>query len=400
MMWFIDSADPIADIRKGLVNDPIQAKTLATLMFPDSTLVSTGETSLAATTESDDDELFAGVYGRLAVLSGPALGTDLPSSIPDTTVRVRPSEVVTYLHADPTTALGVFARWENGELRRSFSATPVSIHEDNGLPFVFERGFWAGEHPLRYADGVPRDPQALPFHPQEFAEQATRDWLGFRFTRPLADTDTDPASIPVTGFLVRPKGYTPTPDDVRHHPAPIEPTPIDITGPARVMGDQPTSAPRSPHPGADVAPAGDTSHTGDTPSAAQEFDPPAPTPAPTPEWSWNAGTGITDPHRMDRQPADDLSDHGSSSVPDTTNAAPDDQPHSGSPSGGDPNTSERRYDETPGDQPQYEPVGGDQPHADQSPANPPHTDQPHSEHETTGSKIARWFGFGTHTPRR
>jgi hypothetical protein len=214
MLWFVNSSDPAAQIRQGLQHDPAAAGALAAALCPDMTTVPTGETTLTAAATPADDQLFVGVYGALAVVTSPVLATSTPSTLPEAWISALPAEVTIMLHTDPATSLGAFARWEAGELRRSFSANPVDILENNGLPFIFEGSFWAGEHPLVYAEGAQPDPQALPFHPQEFAEQAIREWLGFRFTTPLDSTDTDPATITVSGFAIRPKGYEPTEADV------------------------------------------------------------------------------------------------------------------------------------------------------------------------------------------
>ncbi|GAB90620.1 DUF6928 family protein, partial [Gordonia rhizosphera] len=140
-----------------------------------------------------------------------------PSALTRTIASIRPSAAATLLHTDPERSLGVFARWENGTLKRAFAAEPVTIIEDEGVPYPFERPFWAGERPLRYAEGVAPEPMALPFHPQEIAEQSNREWLGFRFTRPLADTDLDPTRIPVTAFAIHPADYVPGDEDRTRH---------------------------------------------------------------------------------------------------------------------------------------------------------------------------------------
>ena len=246
-VWFIDTPDATVRIREGLINSSDDAGRLIQSIYGDKVLVPAIETDLAtaaAMSESDPDSVvYAGSYGGLAVVVCSLFTTARPSTLTKTISAVRNSHVVTLLHTDPETALGAFARWEAGTLRRSFSADPVDIHEDEGLPFVFERPFWAGEHPIYYAPGTQPELMALPFHPQELAEQANRDWLGFRFTHPLADTDTDPATIPVTGFRVRPAGYVPTEDDlITTVPAPFQ-TPVPVT-PAGEPGPQDPGKPK------------------------------------------------------------------------------------------------------------------------------------------------------------
>lgn len=219
-VWFIDTPDATVRIREGLINSPDDARTLIQPIYGDKVLVPAVDTDLATATaavdaDSDPDSIvYVGSYGGLAVVVCPLFVTARPSTLTKTIMAVRTSHVVTLLHTDPGTALGAFARWEAGTLRRAFLANPVTIYEDEGIPFVFERPFWAGECPIYYAPGAQPELMALPFHPQELAEQANRDWLGFRFTHPLADTDTDPATIPVTGFRVHPAGYVAAADHV------------------------------------------------------------------------------------------------------------------------------------------------------------------------------------------
>lgn len=237
-VWFIDTPDATVRIREGLINSPDDAGRLIQPIYADNVLVPVIETNLAtaaATTTEPDPIVYVGSYGGLAVMVCPLFATDRPDTLTKTIMTVRNSHVVTLLHTDPETALGCFARWEAGVLRRSFSADPVDIHQDEGIPFVFERPFWAGEYPIYYAPGTQPELMALPFHPQELAEQANRDWLGFRFTHPLADTDIDPVTIPVTGFRVHPAGYVPTEADFAAPvPAPPEPfaeVPADLPPP-------------------------------------------------------------------------------------------------------------------------------------------------------------------------
>ncbi|MGW0455329.1 MULTISPECIES: DUF6928 family protein [Gordonia] len=225
-LWFIDTDTPVDVLRSGVTNDVDAAKKLASAIYGDSVLVPSVDTNLAAAMDSDDSQVYAGFYGPLTVVSCSLFATSKPSTLTRTVETIRTaasipeSAAAVLLYTEPESATGVFARWEGGTLRRSFAADPVSIIEDDGLPYPFEKPFWGGEHPLRYAPGVAPDPLALPFHPQQLAEQGNREWLGFRFTRPLAPSDLEPLTIPVTGFAIRPADYEPTEaDDERYREA-------------------------------------------------------------------------------------------------------------------------------------------------------------------------------------
>ena len=226
-LWFIDTPDPASQIREGLVNDVDDARALAQTIYGENVLVPFVDTDLATAAQTHDTHVYAGSFGGLSVVTCSLFATQRPSTLTRTVNALRASHRATLLHTDPEDSVGVFACWETGELRRSFSASPVDLYEDSGLPFIFEGPFWAGEHPLRYAPGVDPQPFALPFHPQHLAEESNRQWLGFRFTHPLAASDTDPARIPVTGFSIHPVGYEP--DDVdrdtyrRSHEPPPDP---------------------------------------------------------------------------------------------------------------------------------------------------------------------------------
>lgn len=221
-VWFIDSPDPAGDLRAAVrpsdgvprtPHDVGHARQLASAIYGDSVLVPVVDTDLASAAAARDNHVYAGFYGPLAVVSCSLFETITPSTLSRTLSAIRPSSVITLLYVEPETAFGAFARWEHGTLRRSFSADPVTIHEDEGLPFTFEGPFWGGEFPLSVTDGLGTAPMALPFHPGQLAEEANRSWLGFRYTHPLAPHDLDPADITVTCFSLHPAEYEPTDED-------------------------------------------------------------------------------------------------------------------------------------------------------------------------------------------
>ncbi|GAB84890.1 hypothetical protein RVF83_11445 [Gordonia rubripertincta] len=219
-VWFIDSPAPADELRtvvRAPAHDHQHAQQLASKIYGDSVLVPLVDTDLATAAAAKDHHVYAGFYGSLAVISCSLFETATPSMLTRTLTAIRPSAVTTLLYTEPETSFGAFARWESGSLRRSFSADPVTIHEDDGLPFTFEKPFWGGEFPLTYAEGVPNQGMALPFHPAQLAEEANRSWLGFRYTHPLAPTDLDPADITVTCFALHPAEYEPTADDFENY---------------------------------------------------------------------------------------------------------------------------------------------------------------------------------------
>ena len=213
MLWFVASDDPIADLRFGVRNDPESAAQLAQTVVGDSVLIARGETTLDRAAAGADDEIAVGAFGRIAVVTGGPVATDHPSELPESILRARPARLIHLVVTDIERSFGAFATWEEGTLRRSFASTPVDIAENIGLPYIFEREFWAGERPLRYSEGAMPDPQALPFHPTEFADHASTLWVGLRLTPPFTPDVVSPEQIPLSRFAVRPPGHQPTADD-------------------------------------------------------------------------------------------------------------------------------------------------------------------------------------------
>ncbi len=239
MLWLIDGDDVIAALRSGVVDDRDSATALAHKLFPDNILVPLGESQLDLAASCTGDEVFVGVFGRVAVIAGATLATTAPTQLPEVVLQAHPADTAYLIHTDVDTSVGVFAQWDNGTLRRSFAANPVEIYENLGLPFGFEHGFWAGEHPLHYAEGVPRDPQALPFHPIEFADHAAREWLGMRLTRPWDDCDIAPDRISLSGFAIRPADHQPVGPEIAGPPT----SPEEFLPPEQVE-DAPTPTAR------------------------------------------------------------------------------------------------------------------------------------------------------------
>lgn len=210
-IWYVDAPDPISVLRESSSSEWDAATALAGSLFPDRTAVPTQQAPIAKSAGVGPDEVFIGSYPGVTVVCSDRLAVASPMALSEYWSRPLASERTYLIATDPDTAWGAFAYWERGSLRRSFSATPIYIYEDIGLPLVWERPFWAGEHPLVYPPGVLPDPQSLPFHPQEFAEAANADWLGFRYTGAPRGDEFDPNSLPVCGFTMYEPGQAPTP---------------------------------------------------------------------------------------------------------------------------------------------------------------------------------------------
>lgn len=212
-IWYVDAPDPISVLRTS-EPDPDAARTLVGRLYPGMIVIPRGRGSLAESAGVSAGDVFVGSYPGVTVVCSADVAVHHPSTILETWTRAIASERIYLVVSDPPSAWGAFASWERGILQRSFSATPVHIHEDLGLPFVWERPFWAGEFPLRYPVEVLPDPQSLPFHPRQFAEAANATWLGHRYTGDPEEGELDATAIEVCGFAVYREDADP-PESVR-----------------------------------------------------------------------------------------------------------------------------------------------------------------------------------------
>lgn len=288
-LWFSDSGDPAADVRAAaerarteapdsatadhyaaavasLVrryqaphptdwHTPTEAGTQTSDSANDYAIEQLGPVDLATAAGPAHNQFAIGVFGQTIVIAATPLGRGTPSELPSPFLSLIPADNTYLIASVPADSRGTFAHFSNGTLSRSFVANPVDIIENTGLPETFEQPFWAGEHPLQYAPGVSPSPQALPFHPQEFAEGANRAWLGFRYTHPLLASDTDPIQVPVFAYQLV--------------PLPAEEPPITAPGPdsgpdsgtgsdsGTPPQTQPNDAPAQSHSGNPAHPDGD-----------------------------------------------------------------------------------------------------------------------------------------------
>lgn len=201
-IWYVDATEP-ASVLRDAEPDRDAARDLVGQLHPGLEVSYLGDEPLTDAAKPEAGEVIAGWYpGVVVVRTGESL-PPVPSSLVEHWIHPTGFRHTFLCSSSPVTkagSWGAFAHWDHGELKRSFSATPVHIIEDLGLPQVWERPFWAGEHPVRPSLDVLPDPQTLPFNPGEFAEAAPRGWLG---------DDLDPASITVSRFAVHPTGQVP-----------------------------------------------------------------------------------------------------------------------------------------------------------------------------------------------
>ncbi|OYD68393.1 DUF6928 family protein [Rhodococcus sp. OK302] len=256
-IWFIDSSDARAELSTYPQPDQSAALATAKRLYPGKDFESLGPHPLSTAATVQPGYVFVGVYQNISVVCSTELSSVLPSELPATWLLSPHAPRTLLVSSVPGRAQGSFALWEDGQLRRSFSALPIDIVENIGIPETWELPYWAGEHPLRYPPGVLPDPQSLPFHPQQFAEAANAEWLGFRYTGTPHDDDLDKTQILLWGFKIHQKVEAPkitlelvAPKAKLELAAPkVEPEPktVSIPEPAPAPEPEPTPEP-TPEP--------------------------------------------------------------------------------------------------------------------------------------------------------
>jgi hypothetical protein len=208
-IWYVDAPDPVSVLRARPAPDADAAHALVRQLHPETTAVPLPSSSLDLSAAPGEREVFVGTYPGVTVICSRHLARKRPSTIDGSWTRPLASEHTYLVCSEDGVPWGSFAHWERGELRRSFSATTSLIHENSGLPLVWERSYWAGEHPPpRSFDGFP-DPLSLPFHPGEFSDAANLQWLGFGHASD--DGELSAADLTVCGFTLYASGEEPPP---------------------------------------------------------------------------------------------------------------------------------------------------------------------------------------------
>ncbi|WP_405488719.1 DUF6928 family protein [Nocardia sp. NBC_00511] len=209
-LWYVDDPDPVAVLRAHPGPDPDAAFALARQLNPDRDVVPAASGTMKVWAGPDPESVYIGCYPGVTVLCSTQAALPRPTKLPELLVRPLASEHTFLVSYDLSLGWGAFAEWERGEFRRSFSATRVNILEDEGMPRVWERPYWAGDHPIELVPGELPDPQMLPFDPPDFADAANQVWLGFRYHGPAsAEKPLAAEEIEVCGFSLFPKGEAP-----------------------------------------------------------------------------------------------------------------------------------------------------------------------------------------------
>ncbi|MFE2993797.1 DUF6928 family protein [Nocardia sp. NPDC059246] len=208
-LWYVDAPDPVAVLRAHPGPDPDAAFALAKQLNPDRDVVPAASGTMKVWAGPDPESIYIGCYPGVTVVCSAQAALPRPTRLPELLVRPLASEQTYLISYDLSLGWGAFAHWERGEFRRSFSATRVNILEDEGMPRVWERPYWAGDHPIHLVPGELPDPQLLPFDPPDFADAANQEWLGFRYRGRDPEQALTADGIEVCGFSLFPRGEAP-----------------------------------------------------------------------------------------------------------------------------------------------------------------------------------------------
>ncbi|GAA0904335.1 DUF6928 family protein [Virgisporangium aurantiacum] len=184
--------------------DQAEAEELVREVHPGYDVTPIGDGTLLHNTDPPDDITYATVLAGAELLCDGRLVLDRPSHLPEH-LRTAGAGRRIIMHGMHSVADWLcFAVWEDGTLVRSLSLSPDSgIIENIGEPFVFERPYWAGEHPVEPEHGWPdEEPYPLPFHPLELGEDALRGLFGFIIEGHPRPDDVDAEATHVHGFRV------------------------------------------------------------------------------------------------------------------------------------------------------------------------------------------------------
>ncbi|MFF2552846.1 DUF6928 family protein [Nocardia sp. NPDC058058] len=229
-LWYVDASDPVGVLRAHPGPDPEAAFALARQLNPDRDVVPAASGTMKVWAGPDPESIYIGCYPGVTVVCSTQAALPRPTKLPELLVRPLASEHTYLVSYDLSLGWGAFAEWERGEFRRSFSASRVNILEDEGMPRVWERPYWAGEHPIELEPGELADPQLLPFDPPDFADAANQEWLGFRYRGKFSEDALTPDLIEVCGFSLFPKGQAPAVDE------PAEPVAVERNGKRGLFG--------------------------------------------------------------------------------------------------------------------------------------------------------------------
>ncbi|GHA16307.1 hypothetical protein GCM10008090_27640 [Arenicella chitinivorans] len=200
--WMIVSSDNQSSSKFKSYPKPNLEKTVALLnrLFPNEKLEKTDDGDLSSTCPPND-MIYAGYFEGISVVAAKEFGIDNPSKLDRRFISESPFSN-TYLHAMHSVVdWFAFAKWEDGELKRSLSLSPDSgILEDIGERIEFEIPYWNGGHPAVDSDEDDEEEYPFEFHPLELGEAVLKAFFGYQLEGFVDDELIEPERITLFGF--------------------------------------------------------------------------------------------------------------------------------------------------------------------------------------------------------
>lgn len=171
-LWFVSTDSPATILSAEPRADRGFGRKYLAQLNPQWPITPIGQFPLNRSAPASPDEFYiAGFPGVTVVQTVVEDLENLSTLSPQLLTSIRAREIYAFA-LNLEEGFGGLAHWHRGELKRSFCARPMAVHEDLGLPKPFESPFWAGEH------GEQRGGIYLPFSPVDLVAAAQRAWLG------------------------------------------------------------------------------------------------------------------------------------------------------------------------------------------------------------------------------
>lgn len=213
-LWYLTTDNPGPVLAARYRSDRGFGRKFLAQLAPGQPVTPIGQFSLSRSEPVGPAEFYIGAYPSVTVVQTLNCTTDLRLSQLSPALRAAaPAQtLLCFLQHDDSGTYG-FARFEAGELKRSFCASRTQVIEDSGIPGAAEGPFWAGQHRPDDQGGI-----ALPFEPQALAAAVATQWLGVDITSGAVDLN-------VVGFATdgRPEPKVAEPSSRQRAAAPAQP---------------------------------------------------------------------------------------------------------------------------------------------------------------------------------
>lgn len=171
-LWFISTSSPATVLAAEPRADRGFGRKYLAQLNPNWPITPIGQFPLNRSAPASPDEFYIAGFPGITVVQTVVEELDKLSTLSPQLLGSVPAREVYAFAVNAEEEFAGLAHWQLGELKRSFCARPMAVHEDLGLPEPFESPYWAGEH------GEQRGGIYLPFAPADLVAAAQRAWLG------------------------------------------------------------------------------------------------------------------------------------------------------------------------------------------------------------------------------